>query len=140
MNHERKNHMADAAVFVGRLLLAVLFLGGALQKAVDPAPAMGLLADRGWPSVLIWPALAFNGAVGLGLVLGWQVRAVSLAAALYCAVTSLFHFLPDDPWQMSIFVKNWAIAGGLLVLGAHGSGRWVLQRRRATLGSQTDET
>jgi putative oxidoreductase len=33
-------------------------------------------------------------------------------------MTSWFHLLPDDPWQMSIFVKNRAIAGGLLVLAS----------------------
>jgi putative oxidoreductase len=39
-------------------------------------------------------------------------------AAAYCAATSLFHLQPQDGWQMSIFVKNWAIAGGLLSLAA----------------------
>ena len=41
---------------------------------------------------------------------------VALSLAAYCAVTSVFHFIPGDPWQMSIFVKNWAIAGGCLAL------------------------
>ena len=38
-------------------------------------------------------------------------------------VTSVFHYLPDDPWQVTIFVKNWAIAGGLLVLAGHPDAR-----------------
>jgi len=63
-----------------------------------------LLAAYRWP---VWPALVFD----LGA---------------YCAVTSLFHYIPGDPWQMSIFVKNRAIAGGCLVLAAHGPGRFAL--------------
>lgn len=122
-----KNHLADFAVLIGRVLLAVLFLGGALQKGLDPGPVMGLLADRGWPEWLIWPALAFNALAGLALVLGIGVRGVALGLAGYCAVTSLFHFLPEEPWQMTIFVKNWAIAGGCLVLAAHGAGRFALR-------------
>ncbi|HSF65174.1 MAG TPA: DoxX family protein, partial [Paracoccaceae bacterium] len=55
------------------------------------------------------------------------VRPVALALAGYCAVTSLFHWIPGDPWQMSIFVKNWAIAGGCLILAAHGAGRYALR-------------
>ena len=102
----------------GRVLLAALFLAGTLQKLVDPAAAQALLAMRGWPEVLIWPATAFNLVVGVALVAKWRLRAVALAAAAYCAVTSYFHFQPDDGWQMSIFVKNWAIAGGLLCLAA----------------------
>ena len=46
------------------------------------------------------------------------MRRAALVAAGYCALTSLFHFLPQDGWQMSIFVKNWALAGGFLVLAA----------------------
>lgn len=118
----------NGAVLVGRCLIAGLFLVGAGQKALDPVPAMNLLVARGLPGALVWVALAFNAVTGLALVLGWAVRPVALALAAYCGVTSVFHFIPDDPWQMSIFVKNWAIAGGCLVLAGHGPGRYVLPR------------
>ena len=120
--------MSDAAALAGRLLLALLFILGALQKLNDPEPAMTLLTDRGLPPLLTWPALLFNGIAGLALVAGWLTRPFALASAAYCAVTSYFHFLPDDPWQMTIFVKNWSIAGGFLVLAAHGPGRYALDR------------
>ena len=116
----------DVLVFVGRSLIAVLFLSGAAQKAVDPGPAMALLTGLGLPAILVWPALVFNGLAGLAVLVGWAVRPVAAALAVYCAVTSVFHLIPADPWQMSIFVKNWAIAGGCLVLAAHGPGRYVL--------------
>ncbi|MCU0903416.1 MAG: DoxX protein [Tabrizicola sp.] len=102
----------------GRILLAFLFLSGALQKALAPEVAGGLLAGVGAPGWLVWPALGLNLALALGLMLPSRVRLAALAAAGYCAVTSLFHLQPQDGWQMSIFVKNWAIAGGLLVLAA----------------------
>lgn len=122
-----RNHLSDLAVLAGRVLIAALFLGGAVQKGIEPGAAMGLLADRGWPIWLVWPALGFNALAGLALIAGVQVRLVAALLAGYCAVTSLFHYLPEDPWQMTIFVKNWAIAGGCLVLAAHGSGRYALQ-------------
>ncbi|MFA8384045.1 MAG: DoxX family protein [Pelagibaca sp.] len=122
--------MADIAVLVGRCLIACLFLAGAVQKTLDPVSSMTLLTDRGLPDLLVWPALGFNALAGLALVAGWAVRPVAAVLALYCGVTSVFHFLPDDPWQMSIFVKNWAIAGGCLVLAAHGPGRYVLGRHK----------
>lgn len=111
------------ALLVGRCLIATLFLAGAMQKGVDQAPVMSLLAVRGWPVALVWLALVFNAVAGTALVLGVFVRPVAVLLALYCAVTSLFHLIPADPWQMSIFVKNWAIAGGCLSLAAAGSGR-----------------
>jgi putative oxidoreductase len=119
----------DAAVLLGRILIAALFLGGAVQKALNPSDVEGLLAGRGWPIWLIWPALAFNLAAGVAVILGLWITPFALALAGYSALTSLFHWIPDDPWQMSIFVKNWAIAGGCLVLAAHGPGRWIIRFR-----------
>ncbi len=103
---------------IGRILLAALFAAGAVQKAVEPGQVQDLLAGVGFPGWLVWPALAFNAALAVGLVFGPRVRVWAFAGAAYCMATSVFHFIPGDGWQMSIFVKNWAIAGGLLVLGA----------------------
>jgi putative oxidoreductase len=103
---------------IGRILLALLFLAGAAQKALDPAVAMGLLAGLGWPVWLVWPALGFNVLVAVALLLPRTVRIAALSAAAYCLVTSIFHFVPGDGWQMSILVKNWALAGGFMVLAS----------------------
>jgi len=117
----------DIALLIARLLIGGLFLGGAIQKALSPQDAQALLAMRALPIALIWPALIFNLAVGMLLVLGVKTRPVALLAAAYCAATSFFHLIPADPWQMSIFVKNWSIAGGCLALAVAGSGRWAIR-------------
>ncbi|SLN16497.1 DoxX family protein [Roseisalinus antarcticus] len=118
-----------AALLLARVLIAALFLGGAVQKAADPAQVQDLLAGRGWPVWLIWPALAFNAGAGLALIAGVAVTPAALALAAYSGVTSLFHLIPEDPWQMTIFVKNWAIAGGCLALAAAGPGPFALTGR-----------
>lgn len=120
--------MQDFLGWVGRALIAALFLGGAVQKAINPDPVILLLAGWGLPGMLVWPALVFNAVSGVALIAGIWVRPVALMLALYSGATSFFHLLPDDPWQMSIFVKNWAIAGGCLVLAADGGGRWRMLR------------
>jgi putative oxidoreductase len=102
----------------GRSLLAILFVAGAAQKAIDPDPVQGLLTGFGLPEWLIWPALAFNALAATLLIAGKFLRPIGWALALYCLVTSVFHFVPSDPWQMSIFVKNWALAGSCLILSA----------------------
>ncbi|MES2915168.1 MAG: DoxX protein [Pseudomonadota bacterium] len=100
----------------GRSLIAALFASGAVQKAVAPETAQGLLTGIGLPGWLVWPALVLNALMAVGLLWPPMVRTTALVAAGYCVLTSVFHFLPQDGWQMSIFVKNLAIAGGLLVL------------------------
>ena len=34
--------------------------------------------------------------------------------------------------QQLLFYKNIAVAGGLLILAAHGAGQWSLDQKRAT--------
>ncbi len=103
---------------VGRILLAGLFAAGTAQKLASPGEAEALLAGSHLPEGLVWPALAANAAGAAALVAGWRRRWTGLALAAYCIATSWFHLVPSDGWQMSIFVKNWAIAGGLLVYAA----------------------
>ncbi len=109
----------DAMDLIGRILLALLFVAGAAQKTANPAAVMGLLAGLGWPTWLVWPALLYNALVAITLLLPRTVHVAALAAAAYCMVTSIFHFVPGDGWQMSILVKNWALAGGFLVLASN---------------------
>jgi putative oxidoreductase len=115
------------ALLLARLLVAQLFLLGSAQKWLDPGTVEDLLAGRGLPPALIWPALAFNLSGGTLLALGVWTRPLAALLAAYCAATSLFHYIPSDGWQMSIFVKNWAIAGGCLAIAAAGPGRWALR-------------
>jgi putative oxidoreductase len=119
--------MSHLALLTARLLIGLLFAAGAMQKLASPEGAMALLEMRGLPTSLVWPALAFNAVAGLMLILGVRVRPVAVVLAAYCALTSVFHLVPSDPWQMSIFVKNWAIAGGCLALAVAGSGHHALR-------------
>lgn len=123
--------MTNAALFVARLLIGLLLVGGAVQKAFSPGDAGGLLMGLGLPMALVWPALVYDALAGLALWLGVAVRPVAVTAAAYCALTSFFHLnvylTTGDPWQVSIFVKNWAIAGGCLALAVAGSGAWALR-------------
>ncbi|MEQ8292663.1 MAG: DoxX family protein [Roseovarius sp.] len=118
---------SDTLNLVGRVLIALLFAGGAAQKLSDPAPVLQMITGIGLPGWLIWLVTMFNIAAGLCLVLGPHVRTWALILAAYCIFTSYFHWqLRADPWQVTIVVKNFAIAGGLLILAAQGPGRLTL--------------
>ena len=117
--------MNDPLNLVGRVLIALLFFGGAAQKFTDPAPVQAMIEGLGLPAAIIWPVAILNLIAAVLLVTGPRVRTVALVLAAYCIFTSWFHWeLRVDPWQVTIVVKNWAIAGGLLILAASGPGRF----------------
>ncbi|MGB2203159.1 MAG: DoxX family protein [Pseudooceanicola atlanticus] len=123
--------MSDFVNLLGRIMVAILFLGGAVQKVFDPAPVMEMITSLGLPANLVWPVAAFNLVAALSLIVGPGVRSWAIVLAGYCLFTSYFHWqLRADPWQVTIVVKNWAIAGGLLILAAQGPGRLTVFGRR----------
>ena len=122
--------MSDAAALAGRLLLALLFILGALQKLNDPEPAMTLLTDRGLPPLLAWPAILFEILAGFALLIGFQTRLTALALAAFSVVTAaLYHFDPANSAQMTMFLKNVAMAGGYIALAVAGAGALALDGR-----------
>lgn len=120
---------ADYAPVAARLLLAVLFLLAGLGKLGDVGGFAGYLASGGLPTFLAWPAILFEIAVGVLLVIGWQVRLIALAAAAFCVVAAaLYHNNFADQMQLIMFLKNLAIAGGFLALFTTGAGRLALDK------------
>lgn len=119
--------MADLANLIGRILIAFLFLAGAIQKGLDPAPVEQMIGSIGLPAALVWPVAFWDLVAAICILTGPGVRGWALTMAAYCIFTSYFHWqLRADPWQVTIMVKNWAIAGGLLILAAQGPGRFVI--------------
>ncbi len=87
--------MKDLLNLTGRILIAVLFVGGAVQKVTAPLPVQAMLASVGLPEGLVWPIAAFDLVAGLALIFGPGVAAWAGVMALYCLGTSYFH------WQLS---------------------------------------
>ncbi|MEZ5755265.1 MAG: DoxX family protein [Paracoccaceae bacterium] len=113
----------------GRILIGLLFLLAGLGKLGDMAGFSGYLTSGGLPALLAWPAVIFEIAVGVLLVIGYQTRVVALATAAFCVVAGvLYHFAPADQMQMAMFLKNLAIAGGLLMFAIHGPGKLALDK------------
>jgi putative oxidoreductase len=96
----------------GRILLAHIFLLAGLNKISGYSGTQGYMEAMGVPGVLL-PLVA------------------AYALAVFCAVSALiFHNNLGDQMQMIMFMKNWAMAGGLLVLAANGAGAFSLDNRQ----------
>ena len=118
------------APLVARVLIAALFLIAAVGKLGDVAGFAGYLTSGGLPAFLAWPSILFELAVGVSMLLGFQTRIMALLGAGFCVVSGLlYHFNPADQMQMTMLLKNLAIAGGFLMLFAHGAGAVAIDKR-----------
>jgi len=116
----------------GRLLLAILFLLSGLSKIAAPDVTIGYIGMVGLPAPQLGYLVALVVEVGGGLLLvtGFQTRIVALVLAVFTVVTALvFHHDFADQNQMIHFLKNIAIAGGLLQVASFGAGSFSLDAR-----------
>jgi putative oxidoreductase len=102
-----------------RVLIAVLFLPAGLNKIMGYEGTQAYMEAMGVPGVLLPLVIILEIGGGLALILGWQIRYIALSLAGFTVVAALiFHSNFSDQMQMIMFMKNIAIAGGLLALSA----------------------
>ena len=107
---------------VGRILLAVIFIVAGFGKITGYAGTAAYMASKGVPGALLPLVIALELGGGIAIVLGFQTRIVALAFAAFCIVSAaIFHFEPGNQGQMINFMKNFAMAGGFLVLAQVGA-------------------
>jgi putative oxidoreductase len=134
MNSTSTNNQAALAI-VGRLLIAIIFIMSGFGKIGAPDATQGYIASAGLPA----PMLAYIGAIivelggGILLLVGYRTRLVATIMALFTIVAGLFfHHAFGDQNQTIHFLKNLAMAGGLLQVAAFGAGAYSLDSRRAS--------
>jgi putative oxidoreductase len=119
---------------LGRIFLAALFLMSGLAKLGAAAATTAYIASAGLPlpgTVYILTLLIEIGG-GVLLLIGYQARVTAAVLAIFTiAAAFLFHSNFADQNQAVHFLKNFAIAGGLLQVAALGAGRFSLDSRRS---------
>jgi len=126
--------LRNTAAALGRILLGLLFVISGFGKITGFAGTAGYMASQGMPmaEALLVGAIAVELVGGLMLVAGFQARWAALAIAAFLVPTSLiFHnpIGPEGAAQMTQFLKNLSIMGGMLVVAAFGPGAWSIDRR-----------
>jgi putative oxidoreductase len=126
------NTMTSAASLIGRALLSLIFITSGWSKIVGYAGTAAYMAKAGLPGGLLPLVILTELGGGLLILFGFKTRLAALLLAGFCLIAGyLFHFDPANQGQMINFWKNITIAGGFLVLIAHGAGGWSLDGWRS---------
>ena len=114
----------------GRILLAFMFLLSGLQKIDAYGATAGYMAAMGVPGALLPVVIATEVLGSAAIILGFKTRFAALSLAGFSVVSALvFHNNFADQTQMLMFLKNFSIAGGFLLLVAHGAGQLSVDSR-----------
>lgn len=133
------NSSAGAVPLLGRILVSVVFILGAVGKIMGFSMEEGMAAAKHlpMPAVALGIALVIELVGGLAILVGLFTRFTAWILFLYLIpVTFLFHNFwalqgMDRIDTMIHFEKNLAIMGGLLFLATFGAGALSIDSSRA---------
>lgn len=132
MNIFEGGEMDKVIELAGRILLGHIFLLAGINKISAYEGTAGYMEAMGVPGMLLPLVIVLEILGGLALIVGFRTRwaAISLAGFTVLAAI-LFHADFSDQTQMILFMKNWAITGGLLLAYRYGAGELSMDRRLA---------
>ena len=116
---------------IARILMSQIFIISGIGKITGYAGTQAYMAKMGVPGALLPLVILTELGGGLALLLGFQTRWVALALAGFTVVSALiFHMNFSDQMQMINFMKNIAMAGGLLMFVRYGAEPPAVDRKR----------
>jgi len=122
----------EFAAPLGRLLISFMFVMSGISKIGGYEGTQGYMEAMGVPGMLLPLVILTEVGLGLAVIVGYKTRIAALGLAGFCILAAiLFHANFSDQMQMIMFMKNIGLAGGFLLLVAHGAGAYSLDNRLA---------
>ncbi len=124
---------SDILLLAARILVGALFLIAAYNKFKGLGGTTAYFTKLGVPepSIMTYVVPAFEALVGVLVIVGYHVRLVALAIAIFVVVAALIaHTNFADGNQLNHFLKNLAIAGGCLALLVGGGGAYSVDAKK----------
>lgn len=115
---------------LGRILLAQIFIIAGIGKIMGYAGTQAYMASHGVPGVLLPLVILLEVGGGLALIVGWKIKWIAYAFALFCIAAALiFHHDIANTMQRINLMKDFAMAGGFLILSICGPGALSLDKK-----------
>ena len=119
--------VSASLALAARLLASAIFIEAGFSKlGAGYVGAQAYMASVGLSGELLPLVIGLEMGGGLALLLGFQTRLVAFALSVFCIVSALLFHSGADPMQQITFMKNLAMAGGLLAFTLFGGGRMSL--------------
>ncbi|WP_352310020.1 DoxX family protein [Psychrobacter sp. W2-37-MNA-CIBAN-0211] len=116
---------------IGRLFLSMIFIFSGFTKITGYAATQGYMESMGVPGMLLPFVIALELFGGIAILIGFKARLIALLFVGFNIVSALlFHQFWIDESQMNPFMKNIAIAGGFLMIFAHGAGAYSIDNSK----------
>ena len=120
----------QAIQVLGRIFLSTIFLIEGINKIFNYESTIAYMENFNVPEYLAIPAIIVEILFPLLLIVGYQTKISALVLAIFTLATALiFHTDFTNQMQLISFLKNFAIAGGFLIIFVNGAGKYSLDHK-----------
>ena len=110
---------------IGRIFLSTVFLIAGVNKIFNYEGTTTYMESFGVPDFLYIPAIILEILFPLLIIIGYQTKISALIMAIFSiSLAIIFHTDFSNQMQVMSFLKNFAIAGGFIIIFVNGPGRW----------------
>ncbi|WP_394671571.1 DoxX family protein [uncultured Acinetobacter sp.] len=99
---------------LSRILMSSLFIYSGWYKILNYSSTVEYMEAMGVSSIFLPLTFSVEFISGLALFLGFQTRIFTLILLFFCLVTAYIFHCDKNPIDINEFMKNLAIAGGLM--------------------------
>ena len=115
---------------VGRIFISLIFLVAGIGKILNYEGTIGYMESFGVPGSLLIPAIIIEILFPLLVIVGYKTKFFAIILALFAILLAvIFHTDFSNQMQLMSFLKNFAIAGGFLIIFVRGAGKYSIDQR-----------
>ena len=115
---------------IGRIFISLIFLIAGVGKIFNYEGTIGYMESFGVPGYLLIPAIIIEILFPLLVIIGYKTKLAALVLALFAALLAIiFHTDFSNQMQLMSFLKNFAIAGGFLIIFIRGAGKYSIDHK-----------
>ena len=115
---------------IGRIFISLIFLIAGVGKIFNYEGTIGYMESFGIPGYLLIPAIIIEILFPLLVIIGYKTKLAAIILALFTiSLAIIFHTDFSNQMQLMSFLKNFAIAGGFLIIFARGAGKYSVDQK-----------
>ena len=112
---------------IGRIFLSMIFLLAGIGKIFNYEGTIEYMESFNVPGYLIVPAIIVEILFPILIIIGFKTKIAASILSLFAMLLAvIFHTDFSNQMQLMSFLKNFAIAGGFIIIFVYGPGRFSL--------------
>ena len=115
---------------MGRIFLSLIFLLAGIRKIFNYEGTIQYMESFNVPAYLLTPAIIIEILFPILIIIGYKTKLSAAILSLFAILLAvIFHTDFSNQMQFMSFLKNFAIAGGFLILCVNGAGKYSIDNR-----------